>query len=528
MSSSRFTFLLKGATVYDGSGGAPFAADIGIHGNTISALGISLKGGADTVIDVSGLCVSPGFIDTHGHSEFTMLSAPSAEGKVLQGITTEINGNCGLSAAPLLGKAALQREGDLNEYGITVRWSSFEEYFRLLEDAKPALNFATLAGHGNIRASVMGYAARSPDAKEMKEMKLLLEKCLEAGAIGLSTGLIYPPGVYSTTAELAELAEAGRSFAGDGFIYTTHMRSEGHGLLDAVKETMEVGRLSGARVHISHIKTAGRENWSKAERCIAMLKEARAEGVRVTCDRYPYTAGSTDLDSVLPSWAFEGGSTSELERLRNSEERERMRTEMNVDREYWETVFISEVGSARNSWMEGKNVPEVADALGMNLLDGVFHVLAEESLRVGAVFHSMSEDNLIKFLSLSFCMVGSDSSARSLSGPTHRGKPHPRGFGSFPRFLKHFAGSREEAIYKITGLPARTFGINKRGIIKEGYYADLVVFHAEELTDRATFEEPFLAPAGIRHVIVNGRLAASAGAMTGNRTGRVLKAEGGM
>lgn len=530
MSLGRLDLLLKGGAVFDGTGGTPFEAEIGIIGDTISFVGREPDVEADRVLDVSGLCVSPGFIDTHGHSDLSLLAAPEAEGKALQGVTTEINGNCGVSAAPLSGDALAQREDDLLEYGIKERWRGLGEYMDILEAGRPALNFATLAGHGNLRASVMGYSSRSPDAGEMEAMKSLLRECLEAGALGLSTGLIYPPGVYSPPGELVELAASGREAVGEGFIYATHMRSEGERLLESVEETLQVGKETGVKVHISHIKTAGRENWHKAGACVRMLEEAEAGGVRVTCDRYPYAAGSTGLDSVLPSWAFEGGNARELQRLEAPGQRERIRAEMPQDDDCWEGVVVSEAGSVENKWMEGVSVLEIASSLGLPPRDAVLKILVEERLRVGAIFHSMSGENLRKFYSLPCCMVGSDSSARSLSGPTRKGKPHPRGFGSFPRFIRNFSGRAEEgrlplaeAVRRVTGLPAGTFGIKKRGLIREGFYADIVVFHKDEIRDRATFGEPFLKPVGINHVIVNGRPVAVQGELTGERPGRVLR-----
>jgi N-acyl-D-amino-acid deacylase len=505
LSSGRLTLLLKGGTVFDGTGAPPFRADVGISGDTVVYLGTEGGIEADGSVDISEFSVSPGFIDTHGHSEFTLLADPSAEGKVLQGITTEINGNCGLSAAPLHGEALIQREADLEEFGIRERWTSLSEYFDLLGDRSPALNFATLAGHGNIRASAMGYSSRTPGKAEMQRMKELLGESLEQGAMGLSTGLIYPPGMYSEMEEVVGLAGFGGGLAGEGFIYATHMRSEGRNLLEAIGETLCVGREAGVRVHISHIKTSGRENWDKASQAMAMLDEGRAAGLRVSCDRYPYTAASTDLDSVLPSWVFEGGRAEELKRLKSQGLRDKIRAAMVVDEQVWQSVSISEVATEKNRWMEGKSLSEVAGTLGLGPLDAVFHVLVEEDLRVGAIFHAMSEENLWKFLSLPYAMIGSDSSARSMSGPTRRGRPHPRGFGSFPRFLRGAIAPEspgatgtgrdvmalEEALRRVTGLPARTFGIRRRGLLKEGHYADIVVFDPEKLKDTATFDEPF-------------------------------------
>jgi N-acyl-D-amino-acid deacylase len=529
LSSGRFTLLLKNCLVYDGTGTVPTRAHIGIAGDTIAMVavpGVEEGLGAERVMDLEGLAVAPGFIDTHGHSDFTSLAAPEAESKVLQGITTEINGNCGLSAAPLLGAVRAQREGDLKTYGIEEEWESFDEYFGVLAGRRPVMNMATLTGHGNIRASVMGYASAPPTDEELARMKSLLERSLEGGVRGLSSGLIYPPGIYAQTGELTALAQRGVSVQGEGFLYATHMRSEGERLLESAEEACTIGRHSGARVHISHIKTAGRENWHKADGLIALLEDARASGVRVTCDRYPYTASSTDLDAVLPRWVFEGGNQEELKRLKDGAVRDRITAEMKAGDQDWKSVHVSEVATEKNRWMEGKSIVEIARACKTGPAEAVVSVLVQEELRVGAVFHGMSEENLKRFYSLPYVMVGSDSSSRSFSGPTRRGKPHPRGFGSFPRFLSKYAeacGGLAEALRRITMLPAGTFGLLKRGVIRSGYFADVVVFDPERITDEATYEDPYRKPAGIRHVIVNGRVVASDGKMTGERPGRVLR-----
>jgi N-acyl-D-amino-acid deacylase len=522
----KVTLLLKGATVYDGTGSPPETKDIGIKGGTIVFVGEGFNGEAETVMDLKGLSVAPGFIDTHGHSEFTLLADPTALGKVLQGITTEINGNCGLSAAPMLGEARARREDDLREYDIAERWETLEEYLSLLEKREPGLNFATLAGHGSVRASVIGYADREPSPEELDRMKGLLRETLEAGAIGFSTGLIYPPGIYSTTEELVGLARYGSEVAPGPFIYASHMRSEGERLIEAVEETVKVGSEAGVSVHISHIKTAGRENWDKAGAAIEVMERARAAGVRATCDRYPYTAGSSDLDSVLPGWVFEGGADEELKRLKDPAMREKIKGELTEDDECWEGVVISSVPGESGRWLEGLNIKDIAARMGVDCKDALLDVLVKEGIRVGAVFHGMSEENLWRFLSLPYAMAGSDSAMRSFSGPTARGKPHPRGFGTFPRFLKNYPAGLSEAIHKATALPAATFGLEGRGVIREGFTADIVAFDRERLADKATYEKPFQRPVGVYHVIINGVPSVLDGEPTGQRPGRVLRGGG--
>ena len=514
--------MLTGGTVCDGTGSSPFISDVGIKGDKLSAVGAGLKG--HRIIDISGLVVSPGFIDVHSHSEFTLLADPRAEGKLMQGITTEVNGNCGLSAAPMLGAALAQREADLHEHGIPERWGSFSEYFSILADRGPALNYATLVGHGSLRASVMGYLDQYPTGEELDRMKVLLEEAIGAGALGLSTGLIYPPGIYSKPDEIKALVSHGKALR-EGFVYASHMRSEGDRLLESLAETLDVGRASGARVNISHLKASDRSNWHKAREAISLLEAAREEGINISCDRYPYTASSTDLDAVFPGWMYEGGSAEELKRLRDPGVRERLRTEYPIDLDKAEVIVVSSVQSQGNRWMEGLTLAAIAERMVLDPQDALCEVLVEEELRVGAIFHVMSQENMRGFLELSYCMVGSDSSARCFDGITAKGKPHPRGFGSFPRFISEWTrwnGLLEEAIRKTTGLPAEVFGLEGRGLVKENLYADLCVFDPEEILDRASFDEPFCAPAGIHHVIVNGQLSVRDGECTGTRAGRAI------
>ncbi|MEW5745823.1 MAG: D-aminoacylase [Nitrospirota bacterium] len=518
-----FDYLITNGLLVDGSGAEPRSAAVGIKGDRIASIG---SGDADarTVIDAQGAVVAPGFIDTHAHSEFTLLADGRAEGKISQGVTTEINGNCGLSAAPLYGAALERRTADLEEVGIKERWSTFREYFVLLEQRGIALNFATLCGHGTIRASVMGYRDEAPDERALAAMKRLLSEAVRDGAKGLSTGLIYPPGVYAGTEELIELS---RTVAGHG-IYASHMRSEGDRLVESIDEVIRIGSEAGIRVHISHVKTSGERNWGKIGAAIRRMEEARGRGLALTCDRYPYIAASTDLDTVLPAWVYEGGVEEELKRLADPGTAARIKAELSgKDDAYWKSVFVSSTVRPEHRWMEGESLFAVAAKRGMPVVDALFSILIEERVRTGAIFFSMNEDNLKRFLSLPYTMIGSDSSVRSLSGPTRIGMPHPRGFGSFPRFLGKYVRDEgvmglPEAIRRITALPAATFGLSERGLVKEGYYADLAVFDYHSMKDTATFGSPYQLPEGVIHVFVNGEPVVHEGRMTGARPGRVL------
>ncbi len=525
---SSYDFLIKGGFVIDGTrdNAAPKKADIAIEGDCIKAIGDISAITAKRTIHVDGLCVCPGFIDVHSHSEFILLADGRAEGKICQGITTEINGNCGLSAAPLYGPALEQRERTLDSLNIKERWNSFSEYFTLLDKRRFAANFMTLVGHGNLRASVAGYSDKPLSKTNMEKIIELLKDAFHSGAKGLSTGLVYPPGVYSDTSEIIELARETARFKG---IYTTHLRNEGEELLEAVDEVVNIVNESQIHAHISHLKTLGEKNWGRLKGVFERIEKADNEGLTITCDRYPYIASSTDLDAVLPSWAHEGGHKKELKRLKNEEER--LADDIlnaHPEASYWETVSISSVSLGKNKWMEGKSLSGIGETLGKTPLKCLFDILAEEDLNVGAIFFSMNEANLKSILKRPYTMIGTDSGARSFDGITAEGMPHPRGFGSFPRVLGRYVREQgaitfSEAIYKMTGLPAEIFRISRRGAIAEGFFADIAIFDPEKVNDTANFSDPFKKPEGIHHVFVNGAPVLFEGEITGALPGRILR-----
>jgi len=523
-------YLLRGGFVIDGvSGGSvPVRADVAVQGDRITAIGDLSDIDAEKTIDVDGLYVCPGFIDVHSHSDFMLLADGRAEGKICQGITTEINGNCGLSAAPLYGAALEQREKELDELDIKDRWSTFAEYFALLEKRRFALNFSTLAGHGNLRACAAGYSDRPLSKAHTENMITLLSDAMRAGAKGLSTGLVYPPGLYAGTGEIIRLASETSRYGG---VYTTHMRSEGDHLLESVEEVMEIAARSKIHAHISHLKTSGEANWGKIDRVFRMIDEARADGVTVTCDRYPYIASCTGLDAVLPPWAFEGGNKREIERLKS--ERERLQKDILSEHpeassvSFWKSIVISSLSTGENQWMQGRNMAETAAALGKSPFEFLFDILVEEELNVGAIFFFMNEENLKSILRQPYTMTGTDSAARSFSGVTARGRPHPRGFGSFPRILGRYAREQGlmtpgEAVYKMCGLPAKIFRIRERGILREGFFADITVFDPAKVNDTADYDNPFQKPEGIYHVFVNGTPVLLEGETTGAMPGRIV------
>ena len=513
---------ITGGTVLDGTGAPAVRSDIGIVAGRIAAVGDLAQAAAAATVDAAGGVVCPGFIDTHSHSDTYLLIEPSAASKIHQGVTTEVIGNCGTSAAPRRGAARLP--SDWQSFSYPGAWQSVGEYRRLLAQVRPAVNVVALAGHNVLRASVLGYEGRAARPEEIAAMARLLEEALDEGAHGLSTGLIYPPGMYASAEEILALAGVVGRKSG---LYTSHMRSEGQGLLAALEETIGVGRATGARVQISHLKTSGRSNWGLLEPALALIEAARQEGLPVAADRYPYTSSCTDLDVIFPHWATEGGREAELRRLRDPATRARLRSDILASRpeDYWGIVTVGST-TAANARFRGMLLADAAAALGMEPIDAALHLIETDDLRTSAFFQGMSEANMWRILEQPYVMLGSDASLRAPWGPLAADYPHPRAYGSFPRFLRAALDGRtvslEEAVRKMTSLPAAHFGLRDVGVLAEGAVADVVVFDPATVCDRSTYADPHQLASGITHVFVNGVATLSGGALTGNRAGRWL------
>jgi N-acyl-D-amino-acid deacylase len=519
----RFNTLIRGGMIYDGRGGEPFAADIGIAGNVIEAVGDGAAAEADQIVDARGCWVCPGFIDVHSHSDTYLLLEPSAASKIFQGVTTEIVGNCGASAAPRVG--AYQMPSDWREKKYPGAWSSVAEYRRLFDQVKPAVNVRMLIGHNTLRAGVMGYAARQATAEEIRGMAELLERAMDEGGAGFSTGLIYAPGMFAAREELMALA---RTAARRGGIYATHMRSEGARLVEAIEEALEIGAQAGIPVQISHLKTSGRKNWHLLDQALAKIRGAREAGLDVAADRYPYTAANTDLDVILPEWAAGGGREEVLRRLRDSEIRRTIREEMNEERDaaYWEYVMVATTNRPENQQFRGRRLTEVARVLGVEPVDAALHLMETDDLHTTAVFFGMSEENMWRILAEPYVMIGSDASVRAPTGPLSHDHPHPRAYGAFPRFLRAAADGKTvsvaEAVRKMTMLPAERFGLTRRGVVAAGMQADIVVVDPAKLRDRATYEQPHQLAEGVKALFVNGVATILDSRVTGQRAGRFL------
>jgi N-acyl-D-amino-acid deacylase len=521
--------LIAGGTVYDGSGGPPFRADVGIVDGAIRFVGKIRRSRARAVTEADGLAVSPGFIDIHDHTDIGLLVNPRAESAVRQGVTTLVSGQCGGSPFPVPDAEFEELRAELaKDYGLELDWRDIRGFLGRVENSGTALNYSTFVGHGTVRAAAMGLDDRPPTATELERMKAFVAESMAGGALGLSTGLEYTPGSFAKTEELIEVA---RVAAGPGGLYATHMRDEEDGILEAVAEALRIARETPIRLQISHLKIGFPRNWSKLGTLLETLDQARAGGLDFRCDRYPYIAGATSLDLLFPVWAREGGTESFMARLKDPALDARLRAYLAEQEEgygTWAGILISEVGSDKNRVVEGLNVLEAAAASGKPPYEYMRDLLIEESGRVGMVAFYGNEDVLKRILAQPYVGIGADSAAVAPYGPLGRGKPHPRFYGTFPRVLGKYVREErivplEEMIRKMTAMPAAQLGLVRRGRLKVGWAADVCVFDPDRVIDKATFKEPAAYPEGVRQVVVNGQVVVNAGEHTGRLPGRVLR-----
>ena len=543
--------LIKNGTIIDGQGTLAFVGDVLVEDDRIvevipaGELQNFKTSEPQNLIDASGLIVSPGFIDAHTHSDAYLVIEPDAPSKVTQGITTEINGQCGGSVAPRYGEARLSSDWAA-VLGDRLIWRSLAEYREVLAAAKPAVNTVQFIGHNTLRSSVIGYAARAAGDEDLREMSRLLDESLDAGGWGLTTGLIYQPGKYSTPAEVVALAKVA---AAKGGYYATHMRSEGDHILEAIDEVIELVKATGIRAEISHLKTSGRKNWHKIDAVLDKIEGAMSEGLLLGSDRYPYCAAGTDLDVVLPDWAQEGGAPAELARLQIANLRSQIIEEINALDRDWSTVMIGGTWAEENKRYSGKTVAEI---LGLETLDFrpglassvssplkssvlslksspgelITSILLADGCKTGAFFFGMSEENLAKIYSRPWIVPGSDASLRAPWGPLGKDHPHPRAYATMPEFYRRVRAlgfSREETVARMTSVIADRFGIRGRGRIKKGAYADLVIWNEAEFKAKATFTDPHQFTGGVKAVMTNGVISYCDGKFTGNRGGRFLE-----
>ncbi|HXL03278.1 MAG TPA: D-aminoacylase [Bacillota bacterium] len=520
--------LLRDAKIVDGTGRPWFWGDVALKDGIIVDIGRGLTASGARVIDLCGLVLAPGFIDIHSHSDDTVLINPLAESKIRQGITTEVIGNCGYSPAPLEGEAIDSIRRDLDGCGITPDWSSFGEYLHRIEDNGTAVNIAALIGHGTIRQAVIGCEERKPYPEELAYMKKLVSRSMDEGAFGISTGLIYPPSCYADTDEIVELAQI---VAGKGGIYATHIRNEGSGVVDATEEAIAIGKRAGVRVEISHHKSGGPENRGKVKETLRIIENARCQGIDVLCDVYPYVASSTGLSVILPNSLFDGGDEKALARLKDKDTLSEIRRQVEEEeglRLGWDKTVISSVTNEGNKAFEGKSLCEIAAITGKDPFTAAIDLLIDEALSVQVVRFIMCEEDVTFVLSSRLSSIGTDASSMAPYGVLGMGKPHPRAYGTFPRVLGKYVRDMgalrlEEAVRKMTSLPAGRLGILDRGLICPGTVADLVAFDPDTVEDIATYTDPHRYPLGIMWVIVSGTPVVEQGEHTGLLPGKVLR-----
>lgn len=520
--------VLSGGLIVDGTGRAPFETDIAFAGDRVARIGDCSDREAVMRLNCRGYAIAPGFIDMHSHSDEILLVLPTADSKVRQGITTEVGGNCGFSPAPLQGVALEQKRDEMRRHYDTLpSWQDFDGFFNALERSPPALNFCCLAGLGTIRSALDQLAPQPLDDEAKTRAAALVRDACAQGAIGVSSGLIYPPGRFADVDELVALAQSAAD-AGSP-LYASHIRSEGRDLIEAVDEALEVGRRSGCSVQLSHHKASGKRNWGKVHDTLAHIERARDSGLDVVVDQYPYKASSTGLDVILPIDVNVGTHDEVASRL--SDPRYAALVAARVELEYggrWHEVLIASVGSSKNRHYEGQTVADVATAMGVSPVAAALRLLVDEKLDVAAIYFSMCEADIQTVLSYRNTCIGTDASARATQGVTAGGKPHPRSFGTFPRIFKRYVRdtgllSLAEAVRRTSSLPAARLGLRGRGLLADNAFADAVVFDQNRIADTATYTQPHCYPEGILHVFVNGTPAVRDGASTGLRPGRVLR-----
>jgi len=538
-----FDIVIQNGSVVDGSGKRRFQADIAIKNGRIADIAPQIESEAQVFINAKGNAVSPGFIDMHSHSDFTLLVHPEAESKVRQGVTTELVGNCGGSPAPVPDEhfddfmQYMVGLGNLYKNVLTPQdwnWKTMTQFSDELETSGIALNVAPLVGHSTLRCGVMGYNSGPPTPEELNQMKRLLEKELDQGAFGMSAGLIYHPGAFANRDELAQLAAIIRSYEG---VFTVHMRSEGNNLLEAIDEAIYVGEKSGASVEISHLKCELPVNWGNASTALNRINQARDKGYRIDFDQYPYRAYQTGLLEIFPTWAKEHGADRMITVLRDQKLRHKVIKDMTqppydwenpMDGLDWDHIHLNGFNRQRNQVLEGLTVAQIAEQLSTEPLEAIFRLFTEERGALSMIVFSMDEDEVIEIMQHPAGMIGSDGCSVAPYGPTGTRKVHPRFYGTFPRVLGRYVREKkvlslEQAVHKMTGLPARKLQFSDRGLLKKGFQADIVVFDENLIADTATFENPHQYPAGIHFVLVNGQVVISNGEHTGKLPGKFLK-----
>jgi N-acyl-D-amino-acid deacylase len=530
---TSYDVLIKNGTVYDGTGGAPRRIDVGIKADRVIAIGKLGSSKAGMVVDARNLAVAPGFINMLSHSWGSLLVDGRSQGEIRQGVTTQIMGE-GASMGPLTEEMKQQRIAAQADIKFNIQWTTLAEYLTYLQKRGVSQNFASFVGAATIREYVVGLEDKKATSEQLAAMRELVRHEMEAGALGIGSALIYAPGSFATTEELIELCRVAAKYEGK---YISHIRSEGDRLIEGVEELIHISREAGIPAEIYHLKASGKDNWHKMDRVIQMVEKARHEGLKITADLYTYPAGATGLNSTMPTWTLSGGYEALFKRLQDPETRQRIAAAVRAPADDWENMYLAAgspdrillVGFKNEALkpLTGKTLAEVARMRGKDPVETIMDLILEDHSRIGTVYFVMSEENIGKQIRLPWVSFGSDAASMAPEGVFLKSSAHPRAYGNFARLLGKYVReekviSLQEAIRRLSGLPATNLGLERRGFIKEGMYADVVLFDPKTIADRATFENPHQYAVGMRHVFVNGVQVLKDGEHTGATPGRAL------
>src|SRR5438128_3482954 len=531
--SPDFDVIIKGGTVYDGTGAEPRRADLAIRSDRIAGVGDFRSAKAKTVIDAKGLAVAPGFINMLSWSNESLIQDGRSQSEIRQGVTTEIMGE-GESMGPVNDRVREHMLREQADIRYEIKWNTLAEYLRYLETRGVSCNVASFIGATTIRENVIGFEDKAPTPEQLDQMRELVRKEMEAGALGIGTSLIYPPAFYAKTEELIEMCKVAAKYQGK---YISHMRSEGNHLLEALDELIRISREAGIPAEVYHIKAAGQPNWGKIADLLSRIEAAQKKGLKITADMYTYTAGGTGLDACLPPWTEDGGYPALFKRLRDPATREKIKAQVQTPTNEWENMYLAAGGSEhiilvgfkseKLKPLTGKTLAEVAKMRGKDSIDTAMDLIVEDGSRVGTIYFMISEENIKKELAKPWISFGSDEASQAPEGVFLKSNPHPRAYGNFARVLGKYVRDEKvlpmsDAIHRLSGLPATNLGLDHRGFLKEGMSADVVVFDPAMIADRATFEKPHQYAVGMKHVFVNGVQVLKDGEHTGAKPGRAL------
>ena len=528
-----FDVIIKGGTVYDGTGAEGRVTDIAIRGDRIAGIGDLANATAKTTIDARGLAVAPGFINMLSWSTESLIQDGRSQSEIRQGVTTEIMGE-GNSMGPLNDRMKARYVREQKDIKFDIKWKTLAEYLRYLEKRGVSCNVASFLGATTVREYVIGLEDKQPTPEQLEQMRELVRKEMEAGALGIGTSLIYPPAFYAKTDELIELCKVAAKYQGK---YISHMRSEGNQLLESLDELIRISREAGIPAELYHIKAAGEKNWPKEDQLLARIEAAQKEGLKITADMYTYTAAGTGLDACLPPWTEDGGYPALFKRLRDPATREKIAAEVRIDSDAWENLYLAAGSpdkillagfkSEKLKPLTGKSLAEVAKMRGKDPIETIMDLLSEDESRIDAMYFLMSEENVRKELAKPWISFGSDEASQAPEGVFLKSNPHPRAYGNFARVLGKYARDEKvltlpEAVRRLSALPATNLGLDHRGFVQEGMFADVVVFDPATIADRATFDKPHQYAVGMKHVFVNGVQVLKDGEHTGAKPGRAL------